>query len=70
MFKEIPFELFKAFHREFKGDTWDACRSCGGQCEINKIGSLMPGEADFLAQSIGEDVNSFKAKYLDGITTE
>jgi Fe-S-cluster containining protein len=68
-FEHIPAERFDAFHREFHGDTWDVCTRCGGQCEINKIGSLMPGEAEYIAASRKWDLDDFRARYLDGIAT-
>lgn len=68
-FPPLPAERFAAFHREFQGDTWDICGRCGGACEINKIGSLMPGEAEYIAASRGESVADFRARYLDGIIT-
>jgi Fe-S-cluster containining protein len=69
MFNSIDAERFSAFHNEFKGDTWDTCELCGGKCEINKIGSLMPGEAEYIAASLGTDVQTFRATFLDGIAT-
>lgn len=69
MFHILPPEKFETFHREFKGDTWDICERCGGKCEINKIGSLMPGEAEYIAQTRGETVEEFRAQYLDGVVT-
>jgi uncharacterized protein len=70
MFKPIPFEAFERFHQEFQGDTWDTCERCGGKCEINKIGSLMPGEAAYISKKRGETEDDFRAKYLDGIQTD
>lgn len=69
MFKSIRPERFARFHREFQGDTWDVCERCGGMCEINKIGSLMPGEAEFIAANLGMPVQEFRNRYLDGIET-
>ncbi len=69
MFKSIPPERFAQFHREFQGDTWDVCERCGGMCEINKIGSLMPGEAEYIAASLRTPVLEFRNRYLDGIET-
>lgn len=68
-FSPIPAIRFKDFHRNFKLDTWSTCAKCGGQCEINKVGSLMPGEADFMAESICVSPIEFRNKYLDGILT-
>ncbi|MCI0487326.1 MAG: hypothetical protein L0229_12090 [Blastocatellia bacterium] len=69
MFESVSPDSFRAFHREFQGDTWDICERCGGMCEINKIGSLMPGEAEYLAESLGHSVEEFREQYLDGIIT-
>jgi hypothetical protein len=69
MFLSIPRERFRGFHEEFHGDTWDICARCGGKCEINKIGSLMPGEAEYIAAERGEAVGDFRDRYLDGIAT-
>src|SRR5688572_26956483 len=69
MFELIPIEKFAIFHQEFKGDTWDICERCGGKCEINKIGSLMPGEAEYIAGTLSCSVEDFRTMYLDGIVT-
>jgi uncharacterized protein len=69
MFEPLPLDRFAAFHAEFQGDTWDLCTRCGGKCEINKIGSLMPGEAEFIAESLQVELAGFRNKYLDGIRT-
>ena len=68
-FPPLPPERFSAFHEEFHWDTWDVCDHCGGQCEINKTASLMPGEVEYLAGIRGETAEDFRAKYLDGIAT-
>lgn len=69
MFQSVAPERFAAFHREFQVDTWDVCARCGGKCEISRIGSLMPGEAEYLAACLGCDVTDFRDSYLDGIET-
>lgn len=69
MFKSLKRELFEVFHHEFQGDTWDICGRCGGKCEINKIGSFMPGEAEFIASRTGHDIEEFRNLYLDGVVT-
>jgi Fe-S-cluster containining protein len=69
MFEKIPPERFAAFHREFQGDTRDVCERCGGKCEVVRLGTLMPGEAEYLAASLGKDLNAFRNEYLDGIVT-
>lgn len=68
-FPPIPAEQYEIFHREFQGETWDICARCGGKCEINKIGSLMPGEAEYIAMNLGWNLTDFRNHYLDGIKT-
>jgi uncharacterized protein len=68
-FQTIGKEAFARFHAEFQGDTWDICGRCGGKCEINKIGSLMPGEAEYIAANLGVNLEEFRDTYLDGIVT-
>jgi len=68
-FPAIARERFEEFHREFQGDTWDVCARCGGKCEIHKIGSLMPGEAEYIAGTLGMGTAGFRDRYLDGIVT-
>jgi Fe-S-cluster containining protein len=68
-FPFIARERFEEFHREFHGDTWDVCARCGGKCEIHKIGSLMPGEAEYIADNLGMPIAEFRDHYLDGIVT-
>jgi len=69
MWNPIPAARFDAFHSEFHGDTWDLCRTCGGRCEINKIGPLMPGESDYIAARMGLDIGTFKREFLDAVET-
>jgi uncharacterized protein len=69
MFPALPIDKFVRFHSEFRVDTWDVCSRCGGKCELNKIGSLMPGEAGFLASELGVSSEHFAAQYLDGVIT-
>jgi uncharacterized protein len=69
MLQPVSRQKFEEFHRDFHGDTWDVCARCGGMCEINKIGTLMPGEAEYIASERGEDIQSFRDAYLDGIMT-
>lgn len=68
-FPPMPFEWFENFHKDFQGETWDICARCGGKCEINKIGSLMPGEAEYIAEKRGWNIVEFRNFYLDGIET-
>ena len=69
MFKPIPFERFINFHHEFQVDTIDICKQCGGKCETSKIGSLMPGEAEYVATNLTMNLDEFRDRYLDGINT-
>lgn len=67
-FSEIPQEKFAEFHRSFHGeriDSWKVCHDCGGRCEHNKIGSLLPGEAEFITRTR----NLYISKYIDTIET-
>jgi Fe-S-cluster containining protein len=69
-FEAIPAHHFAAFHRAFQGDTIETfrvCAKCGGACEFNKIGTLMPGEREYMAAISGHSVKDFTDKYLDFI---
>jgi uncharacterized protein len=71
-FESIPAECFAEFHRSFHGDTPDTfavCAHCGGACEFNKIGTLMPGEREYMAAAAGLSVTEFTARFLDVILT-
>lgn len=65
---------FAEFHHCFQGGdtdlTFKICAMCGGACEFNKCCMLLPCEAEYMAQKMGESVTSFRAKYLDGILLE
>jgi uncharacterized protein len=68
----VPFERFHAFHAAFDGEgngMWQICAQCGGRCELHKIGSLMPGEKEYMANYLGLPVEEFANIYLDGIVT-
>ena len=69
MFRDVDPKRFALFHEDFSGDTWEICTRCGGLCEINKIGSLMPGEAKYIAANLGLPTGEFRQRYLDGIET-
>jgi Fe-S-cluster containining protein len=60
---------FAAFHRHFNGTTWEACAACGGICESDTIAALLPGEAEYIAKSLGMSVKVFKQRYMDGVET-
>ncbi len=56
------------FHNTFSGSTektFNICRGCGGECEHNKIGTLLPGEKEYMAAKLGISVSEFKGRYLD-----
>lgn len=60
--------MYDNFHRTFSGgnqNTFNVCSKCGGACEHNKIGTLLPGEVEYMAQKMGMNVSEFKLKYLD-----
>lgn len=70
--QNIPQERFQTFHQHFNGEgngIWNVCAQCGGRCELHKIGTLMPGEKEFIASHLGLPVEDFTAKYLDGVST-
>ncbi|MFH1059677.1 MAG: hypothetical protein V1797_13500 [Pseudomonadota bacterium] len=70
MFKPIPFEAFEAFHTNFKGDNdeiFAICQKCGGQCEYDKISTLLPGEKEYMAAKLELPVVDFENRYLDSI---
>jgi len=69
MIKSIPLEKFKSFHKKFKGDFFDICAICGGKCEYNKIGTLLPGEKEFIAKSIKKPLSILEDEYLDKLIT-
>ena len=69
-FKPIPTEYFAEFHRTFHGDTmatFPVCEACEGACEYNKIGTLMPGEREYMAGVMGLSVAEFSDRFLDVI---
>ena len=68
MFKKISAERFGEYHRAFKGET-QCCNCCGGKCEFKKIGSLIPGEVEFIAKGIRCTPEEFRNRYLDAIET-
>lgn len=69
MFSHIPEMRYENFHREFQSNTGTNCELCRGKCEAIKIGSLMPGEAEYIAGKIGRSIHKFRDQYLDGIET-
>jgi Fe-S-cluster containining protein len=68
----VPFERFLAFHQSFNGEgngMWNICAQCGGRCEQHKIGTLMPGEKEFIAAQLHLSVAALEAGYLDQLVT-
>jgi Fe-S-cluster containining protein len=61
-------DVYENFHKMFSGcnqNTFNICRECGGECEHNKIGTLLPGEKEYMAKKMGINVLDFKVRYLD-----
>jgi Fe-S-cluster containining protein len=68
IFKKIPMHMYENFHKIFSGsnpNTFEICRKCGGACEHNKIGTLLPGEKEYMAKKMGISISEFKLRYLD-----
>lgn len=68
IFKKIPMQMYENFHKMFSGSnqiTFNTCRECGGACEHNKIGTLLPGEEEYMAERMGISLSDFKIRYLD-----
>ena len=60
--------MFENFHNIFSGSTektFNICRKCGGACEHNKIGTLLPGEKEYMTAKLGISIPEFKFRYLD-----
>lgn len=60
--------IFESFHKMFSGineNTFNTCRKCGGACEHNKIGTLLPGEKEYMAKKLGISTPEFEFRYLD-----
>ena len=67
-FNPILAKYFAEFHETFHGDTpetFQVCDKCGGACEFNKIGTLMPGEREYMAATMGLSVAEFSERFLD-----
>ena len=72
-FSTVEARHFVRFHEEFQGDTHEifkVCARCGGACEFNKIGTLMPGEREYMAGVSGMSVVDFSKSFLDVIKME
>ena len=68
IFNNIPVGMYESFHKMFSGSnqiTFNTCRECGGACERNKIGTLLPGEKEYMAGKLGLSVLEFETRYLD-----
>ncbi len=71
-FQNLPAERFEAFHQSFNGERdgiWNICEQCGGRCEQHKIGTLMPGEKEYIASNLRMPLATLEAKYLDRLVT-
>ncbi len=69
---KLPPDRFEAFHQSFNGERngiWNVCEQCGGRCEQHKIGTLMPGQKEYIASQIGLPLATLEAKYLDRLVT-
>lgn len=72
-FAPVPARYFREFHQSFRGDTpetFAVCGKCGGACEFNKIGTLMPGEREYMAGAAGISVAEFSRRFLDVLVME
>jgi Fe-S-cluster containining protein/ribosomal protein S18 acetylase RimI-like enzyme len=67
--RRLGAQAFRAYHRDFYGDTFDACSRCGGKCEQYKIAALMPGEKLYMAQELGVSLRHFEEAYIDSLDT-
>lgn len=68
IFKELSGEIFESFHQKFSGsnqNTFNICKECGGACERSKIGTLLPGEKEYMTEKMGISANEFETLYLD-----
>lgn len=69
-FDRIAVQLFDFFHAAFHGDTemtFGVCSKCGGVCEKSKVGTLMPGEKEYMATEWCLEPAEFARRYLDVI---
>jgi Fe-S-cluster containining protein len=70
--EKIPFERFDTFHQAFNGEgdgMWQVCAECGGRCEIHKIGTLLPGEKEYMAARLNMSIEALENRYLDRLVT-
>ncbi len=70
LYKKIPVQMYESFHKIFSGsnqNTFNICSECGGACEHNKIGTLLPGEEEYMAKKMGISVSDFKIRFLDAL---
>lgn len=68
IFEKVPVNVYENFHKKFSGsnqNTSKICKECGGACEHNKIGSLLPGEDEYIAKKMGINLSDFKILYTD-----
>ncbi|HEY3362965.1 MAG TPA: YkgJ family cysteine cluster protein [Methanosarcina sp.] len=65
---KLSLQMYENFHKMFTGsneNTFETCKECGGACEHNKVGTLLPGEEEYMAEKMGLSVSNFKIRYLD-----
>ncbi|MGB9928490.1 MAG: YkgJ family cysteine cluster protein [Methanosarcina sp.] len=63
-------DVYDSFHKMFRGSnqiTFNSCIDCGGECERNKIGTLLPGEKEYMAKKMEINVLEFETQYLDAL---
>lgn len=61
-------QVYDNFHKMFSGanaDTFKVCKDCEGMCEYSKIGTLLPGEKEYMAKELGISVKEFELRFLD-----
>lgn len=68
-FEPLNIKIFEEYHQSFQGDTFNACKECGGKCEKYKISTLYPGEKEYIAKTLKMKVEEVEYKYLDRIDT-
>lgn len=68
-FESLDIKIFEEYHQSFQGDTFGACKECGGKCEKYKISTLYPGEKEYIAKTLKMKISDVEDKYLDRIDT-
>lgn len=62
----LPASFYEQFHSGGNWDLFSQCADCGG-CEYTLIGSLLPGEANFIAEHLKLTPEEFSYNYIDYI---